>query len=202
MVTQIGDDGAILRDLVSEEEQFIPSQTVLWAAGVKASPLGDVLARQTDAEQDRSGRIIVEPDLSIPNYPDIFVIGDLAHYAHQDGKPLPGVAQVAMQQGRYVANLLRRRLKGQTLPPFRYQDTGNLAVIGRDAAVADIGRLHFSGWLAWIIWVFVHIQFLIEFDNKILVLIQWAWYYWTRKRGARLITGPQPYPVLSSEHLI
>lgn len=167
----------------------IEAKTVLWAAGVKASSLGMVLSRRVGVELDSSGRVLVEPDLSIPGHPNIFVIGDLANYSHQDGKPLPGVAPVAMQQGRYVASLMKERLSGKTLPPFRYHNKGNLAVIGRNAAVADFGKLKFSGFFAWVIWVLVHICYLIEYDNKVLVLVQWAWNYFTRKRGARLITG-------------
>jgi NADH dehydrogenase len=139
---------------------------------------------------------MVEPDLTIAGYPQIFVIGDLANYSHQGEKPLPGVAQVAMQQGRYVARLIQRRQTGETLPPFRYRDPGNLAVIGRNAAVADLGRWKFSGFVAWLMWVFVHIFYLIEFDNHILVMFQWAWNYFTRRRGARLITGQETLPHL------
>ena len=162
--------------------------TVLWGAGVRASSLGDVVAQRTGAEQDRAGRLVVGPDLSLPGHPNIFVIGDLAHF-QQDGEPLPGVAQVAMQQGQFVADVLRRRRAAQPVPPFRYKDKGVLAVIGRHEAVADIGRLHFSGLPAWLIWVFVHINFLIEFDNKLKVMTQWGWNYVTRRQGARLITG-------------
>jgi NADH dehydrogenase len=140
---------------------------------------------------------MVKPDLSLPNYPNIFVIGDLAHFAFQDGKPLPGVAPVAMQQGRYVANLVKAQLAGRVLPPFHYHNRGNLAVVGRHAAVADLGRLKFAGFLAWLAWIFIHIWFLIEFDNKLLVLFQWAWNYFTRKRGARLITGDEPFPLVT-----
>lgn len=198
LVSDVQPDGVVLRDQDTGETEFMPVQNVIWAAGVKASPLGQIIARETGAEVDRSGRVIVQPDLSLPGHPNIFVIGDLAHVKDEKGEPLPGVAQVAMQQGRYVANLLRKRAKGETLPPFRYKDKGNLAVIGRSAAVADVYGLHFGGFIAWLIWVFVHIQFLIEFDNKLLVLIQWAVYFWTRKRGSRLITGPRPYPILGT----
>ncbi len=180
-----------------EQELDIPARTVLWAAGVKASFMAEVLARRAGARLDRVGRIIVEPDLTLPNHPEIFVIGDLAHYAHQTGEPLPGVAPVAMQQGRYVARLIRRRLKGKSAPPFRYRDKGSLAVIGRNRAVAFFGRVRFSGFIAWLLWVFVHVRYLIEFDNKVLVMFQWAWYYLTRKRGARLITGKVPFPLVS-----
>ena len=166
----------------------IASQTILWAAGVKASAMGEVLAKQTGASLDRSGRVIVEPDLSLPNHPNIFVIGDLAHFAHQGEKPLPGVAPVAMQQGEYVAKLIQKRLKDKVLPAFSYFEVGSLAVIGQNAAVVDLGFIRFSGIIAWFVWVVAHIYYLIEFDNKLIVMIQWGWNYFTRNRGARLIT--------------
>jgi len=189
LVTDIADDYAIVKDTQTGEQTLIPTRTVLWGAGVKASPLADVLARRAGAEQDRIGRLVIGPDLTLPQHPNIFVIGDLAHYAHQTGEPLPGVAQVAMQMGEYVADVLRRRRFDKDVRPFRYKDKGMLAVIGRNKAVADIGNLHFSGFTAWLIWVFVHIHFLIEFDNKLKVMTQWAWNYVTRRQNARLITG-------------
>ena len=176
--------------------EHMQAGTVLWAAGMKASPFGQVLANQAGAQLDRAGRIMVAPDLTVPGHPDIFVIGDLANFSHQTGQPLPGVAPVARQQGRYVAKLIQQRLKGNALPPFRYKDKGTLAVIGRNAAVADLGALKFGGFLAWLIWVFIHIVYLIEFDNRIIVMFQWAWNYFTRKRGARLITGQDPFPLV------
>jgi NADH dehydrogenase len=124
------------------------------------------------------------------------VIGDLAHFAHQTGEPLPGVAQVAMQQGKYDAQLIQARAKQKSLPPFNYTDKGNMAVIGRNAAVAEIKGFHLSGFLAWIIWCVIHIQFLIEFGNKAAVMLHWAWTYLTKKRGARLITGDDPFPLI------
>jgi NADH dehydrogenase len=133
---------------------------------------------------------MVEPDLSIPGHPEIHVIGDLANFVHQTGKPLPGVAPVAMQQGRYVANLIRRKLRGQPVAPFRYFNKGNLATVGRNKAVAEFGRLHISGFLAWFTWVFVHLMYLVEFENRLLVLVEWVYNYITRNRGARLITRP------------
>jgi NADH:ubiquinone reductase (H+-translocating) len=175
----------------------IPARTVLWAAGVEASPLGRKLAAKTGLKTDRAGRLSVEPDLSLPGYPNIFVIGDLTAL-EQDGKLLPGVAPVAMQEGSYVGKAIRDRIGHRNTKPFRYHNKGNLAVIGRNAAVADLGFLHLSGFAAWVIWVFVHIRYLIEFDNKILVLTQWAWNYFTRKRGARLITGEDLLPLLHS----
>ncbi len=189
MVTDIADRVVTMRQ--GEKIEKISACTILWAAGVKASPMGEVLAKRTGAQLDRVGRAIVEPDLSVPGYSNIFVIGDLANFSHQNGKPLPGVAPVAMQEGQYVAKLIQQRLQGKNSLPFRYTDLGNLAVIGRNAAVVDLGFIKFSGILAWLTWVFVHIYYLIEFDNKLVVLLQWGWNYWTRKRGARLITGEE-----------
>jgi NADH dehydrogenase len=193
-LTDIDEGRVLVRDADSGEVQPIACHTVLWAAGTKASSLGSTLAQRTGASLDRMGRVIVEPDLSIPGHPTLFVIGDLAHFAHQTGDPLPGVAQVAMQQGVFATEVILARLEGKEAGSFRYRDKGTMAVIGRNAAVADLGPLHINGFPAWLIWLFVHISFLIGFDNKILVLIQWAWYYFTRKRGARLITGEKPYP--------
>ena len=168
----------------------IPARTVLWAAGVRASGLGRKLAERTGVPLDRAGRVLVESDLSLPGHPEIHVIGDLASLT-QDGKPLPGVAPVAMQQGRYVADLLIRRLRGDTIRPYRYFDKGNLATIGRNRAVAQFGRLHLSGFPAWFLWVFVHLMYLVEFDNRLLVFVEWVYNYITRNRGARLITNNQ-----------
>ena len=189
MVTNIADN--IVTTKQGEKVEQVPARTILWAAGVKASPMGKVLAERTGAQLDRVGRVIVEPDLSVPGHPDIFVVGDLANFSHQKGKPLPGVAPVAMQEGQYVAALIQKRLNGNTLPEFRYFDRGSLAVIGRNAAVVDLGFIKFTGFFAWLIWLFIHIFYLIEFDNKLVVMIQWGWNYFTRKRGARLITGEQ-----------
>jgi NADH dehydrogenase len=188
VVTDIQDGVITLRRGEAEPEQ-LDTHTILWAAGMKASPLGQILAQRTGVALDRAGRVIVGPDLTVAGQPNIFVIGDLANFSHQGEKPLPGVAQVAMQQGEYAAKLIQRRLNGETLPPFHYQDRGSLAVIGRNAAVADLGALKFGGFLAWFIWAFIHILYLIEFDNRVMVMFQWAWNYFTRKRGARLITG-------------
>ncbi|RMG62957.1 MAG: NAD(P)/FAD-dependent oxidoreductase [Calditrichaeota bacterium] len=170
----------------------VEAGTILWAAGVQVAPLGRILAKRSRAETDRSGRIKVNPDLSLPACPNVFVIGDLAHVPGPDGQPLPGVAPVAMQQGRYMARVLSARLKGKPCPPFRYRDKGSLAVIGRNAAVAHFSRNNLKGWPAWLAWVFVHIYYLIGFDNKLVVMMRWAFNYLTRKRGARLITGPFP----------
>lgn len=187
MVTEITEDYVVVRDVTSGDQTLIPTATVLWAAGVKASPLADVVAERTGAAQDAVGRLVVQPDLTLPGFDHIFVIGDLAHFAHTaDGQPLPGVAQVAMQQGEYVADLLRRRRFGREVRPFHYRDRGNLAVIGRNVAVADIGALHFDGLFAWLLWAFVHIYFLVEFDDKLKVMTRWAWTYFTRRPGVAL----------------
>ena len=189
-VTDVQPDAVIIRR--NDQSEHIPTRTVLWAAGVQASPLGRILATATGVELDRAGRVMVAPDLSIPNHPDIFVIGDLAHYRNQQGQPLPGVAPVAMQQGQYVAELIQQRLRGQTPPPFHYRDRGSMAIVGRAEAVADINGRHFSGLLAWLAWLFIHLLNLVEFENRILVVTQWAWNYFTRNRSARLITGEPP----------
>ncbi len=198
VVTDIQAGVITLRRGDAESEQLY-THTVLWAAGMKASPLGQILAQRTGVALDRAGRVMVAPDLTVAGQPNIFVIGDLANFSHQGEKPLPGVAQVAMQQGEYAAKLIQRRLKGETLPPFHYQDRGNLAVIGRNAAVADLGSLKFSGFPAWFIWAFIHILYLIEFDNRVMVMFQWAWNYFTRKRGARLITGQNSFQLIKKE---
>jgi NADH dehydrogenase len=175
------------------QTERIPTRTVLWAAGVRANKLGRVLAERAGAPIDKVGRVIVEPDLSIPGHPEIFVIGDLASYTHQGDQPLPGVAPVAMQEGRYVAELIRRRVSGDAKSkPFRYFNKGNLATIGRNKAVADFGFVHVSGFLAWFTWVFVHLMYLVEFENRLLVLTEWVYNYITHNRGARLITGGKP----------
>jgi NADH dehydrogenase len=166
----------------------IAARTVLWAAGVQASPLGKVLADRTGVKLDRAGRVPVGSDLSLAGHPEILVIGDLAQFL-QNGKQLPGVASTAMQQGRYAARLVEHRLRNQPTPPFRYHDKGSLATIGRNSAVANIGPFKFSGALAWFIWLFVHILYIVEFENRLLIVVQWAYDYFTHNRGARLITG-------------
>jgi len=176
--------------------EHIAARTVLWAAGVQASSLGGVLARRAGATLDRQGRVVVAPDCTVPGHPEIFVIGDLAHHATGTDPPLPGVAQVPIQQGRYVAHAIIERLAGRSVEGFRYRDRGSLATIGRGAAVAQIGRVHLSGYPAWLIWVFIHLVNLVEFDNRLAVLLQWAWNYVTWNRGARLITGESPFPLV------
>ncbi len=180
--------------------QRIPCHTVIWAAGVRASPHGQIIASKTRAKIDRSGRVEVEPDLTINGHPEIFVIGDLANYSHQTGKPLPGVAPVAIQQGRYVAQLIAARLKNEIIAPFRYHDHGAMAIVGRASAVAEMGHLRFAGLVAWLAWLFVHLTNLIEFENKVLVLIQWGWYYISRNRAARLITNNSPSVEVAQEN--
>lgn len=171
--------------------ETIDAATIVWAAGVKASSLTLKLAEQTGATLDRAGRIAVEPDLTIPGHPNIFAIGDLATFTHQTGKPLPGVAPVAMQQGQYVARLIKTRLaNGKLPPPFHYRDKGSMATIGRAAAIADLGWIRFTGFIAWLAWLFIHLILLVQFQNRVLVLIQWAWGYLTWNRSARLITAP------------
>ena len=187
LVTNIQDGLVTIQQ--GEQISQIPAKTVLWAAGVKASGMGKVLADSTGATLDRVGRVMVEPDLSIAGHPNIFVIGDLANYTHQGERPLPGVAPVAVQEGQFVAKLIAAKVKGETLPTFQYDDVGNLAVIGQNKAVVDLKFIKLWGPLAWFVWVFAHIYYLIEFDNKLIVMLQWGWNYFTRNRGARLITG-------------
>jgi NADH:ubiquinone reductase (H+-translocating) len=165
--------------------QRIPAGTIIWAAGVAASPA----AKWLDAEQDRAGRVAVGPDLLLPGYDSIYVLGDTAAVPGADGKMLPGVAPVAKQQGAYVGKLIAERLAGRDVPPFRYRNYGNLATIGRKVAVADFGRVRLGGRLAWFLWGLVHVLFLIGFRNRIAVLLDWLWAYVTFQRGARLITG-------------
>jgi NADH:ubiquinone reductase (H+-translocating) len=193
MVTDVAAGSVTIRE--GEREETIPTRTVLWAAGVLGSPLGRVLAQEAGAALDRAGRVIVEPDLTIPGHPEIFVIGDLANFSHQTGKPLPGVAQPAIQQGRYAARAILARLRGKTIEPFHYVDKGNLATLGRAAAVADLNWLRLSGVPAWLIWLFVHLLYIVEFKNRLLILLQWAYLYVTYDRSARLITGKSPLPL-------
>ena len=169
----------------------LDARTVIWAGGVTVCALGRTLANRTRAETDRGGRIKVKPDLTLANYPDIYVVGDLALALGPNGKPLPGVAQVAMQQGTYAAKAIVRKIQGaKALPPFTYFDKGELAVIGRWAAVANIFGLHIAGLLAWLVWAFIHLLYLVQFQSRIVVFVQWAIEDLTFSRGARLITGP------------
>ena len=168
----------------------LPAAVILWAAGVAASPLGKMLG----VPVDRAGRVLVNPDLSLPGNPNVFVIGDLAALKDEDGHWLPGVSPVAIQEGTATAHNIGRELQGQPRKNFHYWNKGSLATIGRAAAVADFGRIHISGFLAWLAWLFIHIFFLIGFRNRLIVMIQWAWSYLTYERGARLITGDKHLP--------
>jgi NADH dehydrogenase len=173
----------------------IPTQTVIWAAGNIASPI----LKSLNTPLDNVGRAIVEPDCTIPGHPEVFVLGDAALFNHQEGGPLPGICPVAIQMGEYTAGAIQADLAGEPRRAFQYWDKGQLAVIGRGRAVADIWKLHFGGLLAWLIWTFVHIFFLIGFRNRIMVMLQWAWSYITYGRGARIITSetlcaPAPMP--------
>jgi NADH dehydrogenase len=167
-------------------DEAIPSRVALWAAAVAASPLGQTLG----VPLDRAGHVLVEPDLTVPGHPEVYAIGDLAAFTHQTGRPLPGVAPVAMQQGQTAARNICRTICGQPRHLFRYFDRGSLATIGRAKAVAEIGRFHASGLLAWLAWLFIHIYFLIGFGSRLRVLLQWSWWLFTHERGARLITRP------------
>ncbi len=184
MVTRIEPGSVWVKD------QRIPAAVVLWAAGVAASPLG----RKLGAPVDRAGRVLVQPDLSIPGHPEVLVIGDLAALADEHGRMLPGVAQVAIQQGKWAANSIARDLRNQPRGHFHYHDKGSLATIGRAAAVAQFPGFALSGYFAWLAWLFIHILFLIGFRNRMIVMINWAWAYLTYERGARLITGGDDLP--------
>ena len=187
-VTCIDDQGVTVEDKAGKREH-IASKTVLWAAGVAIASFGRKLAERTGAPTEKSGKIQVAPDLTIPGFPDIFVAGDLAFAKDQKGRPLPGVAQVAMQGGKYAATTIVKRLKGKPVKPFHYFDKGDLAVIGRGRAVAEIFGVHLAGLPAWLVWLFVHLMYIVEFQSRILVFVQWGLQYLTYGRGARLITG-------------
>ncbi|NII72120.1 NADH dehydrogenase [Dyella sp. SG562] len=179
-VTAIGSDSVQLGN------ETLASRTVLWAAGVAASPLGQHLG----VPLDRAGRVLVTPELAVPGHPEVFVVGDLASVTQADGKPVPGIAPAAKQMGRYVADAILARLGGHAaLAPFRYRDDGTLATIGRLSAVAQFGRVKLSGVLAWWVWLVAHVYFLIGFRNRLVVLLDWAWSYWTYQRHARIVTG-------------
>jgi NADH:ubiquinone reductase (H+-translocating) len=188
MVKDVDHDGVTVESHGATDR--LESKTVIWAGGVTTPPLAHTLARRTNAETDRGGRIKVNSDLTIPNYPDVYVVGDLALASDPDGKVLPGLAQVAMQGGTYAAKAIVRKVEGRTpLPPFKYFDKGELAVIGRAAAVANIFGRHISGLPAWLIWAFVHLLYLVQFRSRITVFVEWAIEDLTFSRGARLITG-------------
>ena len=188
MVTNIDAGGVTFKR--GDAHETLAAKTVLWAGGVTATAFGRKLAERTNSESDRSGRIKVNRDLTVPNFPDIFIIGDLAHAVDEKGTPLPGVAQVAMQGGTYAVKVIRARLAGEREPPpFRYFNKGEMAVIGRAAAVANVFGVHVSGLLAWLMWLFIHLIYIVEFQSRIIVFIQWGFEYLTFSRGARLITG-------------
>ncbi len=193
-VTRVDGDGVTFTGPNGEEN--LASRTVLWAAGVTVSDFAKKLAERTGAPTEK-GHVVVEPDLTVPNYPDIYAIGDIALSKDEHGKPLPGVAQTAMQGGKYVAKTIGQRLRnpGITIKPFRYFNKGDLAVIGRGKAVANTFGLHLSGLLAWFVWLFIHLFYIVEFQSRILVFIQWGLQYLTHSRGARLITGDVAMPV-------
>ncbi len=179
------------------EAETIATRTVLWAGGVTVTTFGHTLAERTGAPTDRQGRILVNPDLTVPNFPEIYVVGDLATLNGKNGKPLPGVAQVAMQGGAYAAKAIVARLAepanaAKPLAPFHYFDKGDLAVIGRGSAVANIFGAHLSGWIAWLVWLFIHLMYLVQFQNRLIVFVQWGIQFMTFSRGARLITGDNP----------
>ena len=191
MVKHVDGDGLIIES--SGGAGSITSKTVIWAGGITASPLGKILASRTKAQIDKGGRVKVKPDLTVPNYPDIYVVGDLASSTDTHGNPLPGLAQVAMQGGMYAAKAILQKVNGRSeLRPFHYFDKGSLAVIGRAAAVADIFGLQISGFPAWLVWVVIHLTYLVTFQSRILVFIQWAIQDLTFNRGSRLITGVVP----------
>jgi len=191
MVKDISKEGLMIES--AENLDHITARTVIWAGAITASSLGQILARRTKADTDKGGRVKVRADLTIANYPDIYVIGDLASSVDALGKPLPGLAQVAMQGGQYAAKAILRKVKGQPeLPPFQYFDKGSLAVIGRWAAVANAFGVHLSGLAAWIVWACIHLMYIVTFQNRLLVFIQWGIQDFTFSRGARLITGTAP----------
>ena len=192
-VTRIDDDGVVLERPTGSES--LRAKTVLWAGGVTISEFGKKLAKRVEAQTDRIGRVAVSQQLTLPNYPNIFIVGDLALALAKNGKPLPGVAQVAMQGGAYAAKVIRARVEEKPEPPpFHYFDKGDLAVIGRAAAVANIFGFHLSGLPAWLVWLFIHLMYIVEFQSRVLVFIQWGFEYLTFSRGARLITGDDATP--------
>jgi NADH dehydrogenase len=186
--------GAVTVAAPGGASEVIPARTVIWAAGVEASELAAELGRLTGAELDRAGRVAVEPDLTLPGHPEVLALGDMVRVRDAEGTPqaLPGVAPVAMQQGRYAARLVRARLRGREIGPFRYRDKGNLATIGRARAVADLHALRLSGFPAWAAWLLVHLYYLVGFQNRLLVLIRWSFSFLTHGRGARLIARDAP----------
>ncbi len=195
LVTSIDERSVTVK--VDGADERIPCRTVLWAAGVRGSTFGRTVAAAAGVETDRVGRVPVMPDLTLPGHPEIFVIGDIATVSRPDGRPVPGVAPAAIQQGKYVADSIKHRLRAEPTRSFVYRDKGSLATIGRGHGVADLGRFRrFSGFPAWVLWLGVHILYLIGFQNRLLVLIRWAWSFFTHGRGSRLITGRPLVPPL------
>ena len=200
LVVDVTHQSASIKSMATNEIETIATHTILWAAGVMASGLGKKIAEKTGAEIDRMGRVVVSEDLSIPNHPNIYVAGDLANFAHTEGqKPLPGVAPVAMQGGVHVANTILAKLNTYQPSKFNYIDKGSMAIIGNNKAVARVGSAEFSGFIAWAMWLLIHVTFLVEFDNKIVVIFNWATNYLTRKRACRLITGDVDTPLLDND---
>ncbi len=196
-VTEINSQGARIH--TDQGEDFISARTVLWAAGVQAAEITLRLRDRAGAKLDRSGRVMVDADCAIPGHPEIFVAGDVAHCTQADGTLVPGVAPAAMQMGRYAAKTIIRRLNHEATPPFKYFDKGSLAVIGRAAGVAQFGDFHFHGLLAWLLWLFVHLMYLVSFQNRLVVFVRWGFSYLTYNRGARLITGATASEVREQE---
>ena len=188
------DDGGVTIGTNEGKSERIPARTIIWAAGVTASPLAARLGELTGADVDKAGRVAVEMDLTLPGHPEVFAIGDMVRVRGADGvaQALPGLAPVAMQQGRYAAKVIRARLRDRDVKPFRYRDKGNLATVGRGSAVADISGLRLSGLIAWVIWVVVHLWYLVGFQNRIIVFTRWFFNFVTHGRGARLITMQEP----------
>jgi NADH:ubiquinone reductase (H+-translocating) len=201
-VTDINGEGVSIKR--GDGTERIAAKTVLWAGGIISTAFGRRLAERTRSETDSVGRITVKPDLTVPNHPDIWIVGDLAHMIAKDGNALPGVAQVAIQGGTYAAKAIRGRLEGRgEMAPFHYLNKGDMAVIGRAAAVANVFGLHLSGLLAWLIWLFIHLIYIVEFQSRVMVFIQWGFEYLTFSKGARLITGVAATDVLETPgHLL
>lgn len=196
LVTDIDNDTVTMKNREGEETQVV-AKTILWAAGVRASDLGRKIAEKTGAEVDRTGRVKVNSDLSVGTHPNIFIVGDLANF-QPEGKdmPLPGVAPVAIQEGHFVAKVLKARMEGKAAPVFEYTDRGTMAIIGKNRAVAKVGSMHFTGFVAWFMWMVIHVMHLVEFDNRVAVTFQWILDYFLRKRSARLITVKDPFPLV------
>jgi NADH dehydrogenase len=189
-VTGVDEESVLVQR--GEQEHRIPARTAVWAAGVRASRLGKLLADRGEAEVDRAGRVTVGPNLMLPGHPEVFVIGDLAHATDSSGRQLPGLASVALQEGRFVAATIAARVAGAAIEDFRYRDRGTMAVVGRGFAIAALPRLHLWGLPGWLVWALFHLGQIMEFENRVLVFVQWTWSYWTRNRSARLIIGRSP----------